>query len=72
LPGSPSRHFTAAISAIFSEKVISAVEARYYPGRPAPMETSIAAAIFDGLKLALLSLIVNLISCRCSSSRRFT
>ena len=53
---------TAAIAAIFSEKVISAVEARYYPGRPAPMETSIAAAIFDGLKLALLSLIVNLIT----------
>ncbi|HVZ02860.1 MAG TPA: EI24 domain-containing protein [Dongiaceae bacterium] len=52
----------AAISAIFSDKVISAVEARYYPGRPAPMETSIVAAILDGLKLALLSLIVNLIT----------
>jgi uncharacterized protein involved in cysteine biosynthesis len=53
---------TAAISAVFSDKVISAVEARYYPGRPAPRETSVWGAIFDGLKLALLSLIVNLIT----------
>jgi uncharacterized protein involved in cysteine biosynthesis len=53
---------TAAISAIFSDRVISAVEARYYPGRPAPMETSVWGAIFDGLKLALLSLVVNLVT----------
>ena len=53
---------TAAISAIFSEKVISAVEARYYPGRPAPMETSVMAGIIDGLKLALISLVVNIIT----------
>jgi uncharacterized protein involved in cysteine biosynthesis len=52
----------AAISAIFAERVIDAVEARYYPGRPAPFETPISAAIIDGLKLALLSLIANLIA----------
>jgi CysZ protein len=53
---------TAAISAVFSDKVISAVEARYYPGRLAPKETSIWAAVIDGLKLALISLIVNIIT----------
>ena len=53
---------TAAIAAVFSEKVISAVEARYYPGRPAPMEVSVWASILDGIKLAIISLIVNLIT----------
>jgi uncharacterized protein involved in cysteine biosynthesis len=52
----------AAISAIFSDKVISAVEARYYPGRPAAMEVSVWASIIDGVKLALISLAVNLIT----------
>jgi uncharacterized protein involved in cysteine biosynthesis len=52
----------AAISAIFSDKVISAVEARYYPGRPAPMEVSVWASILDGIKLAIISLVVNLIT----------
>jgi CysZ protein len=53
---------TAGIAAIFSEKVISAVEARYYPGRPAPMEVSIWASILDGVKLALISLVVNILA----------
>jgi CysZ protein len=53
---------TATISAVFSEKVISAVEARYYPGRPAAKEVSVWASIADGLKLALISLVVNLIT----------
>ena len=53
---------TAAISAIFSDKVMSAVEARYYPGRPAPMDVSIWASVIDGLKLGLISLVVNLIA----------
>src|SRR3954470_17915473 len=39
----------AAISAIFADRVIDAVEARYYPGRGAPYEVSIGAMIFDGL-----------------------
>src|SRR5256885_17201263 len=42
----------AAISAIFAERVIEAVEARYYPGRGAPFQVSIWSSIFDGLKLA--------------------
>jgi uncharacterized protein involved in cysteine biosynthesis len=52
----------AAISAIFADRVIDAVEARYYPGRPAPNRVSLWAAAFDGLKLALLSLVVNLLA----------
>ena len=52
----------AAISAIFAERVIAAVEARHYPGRPAPLETPILASILDGLKLALLSLLANLLA----------
>jgi uncharacterized protein involved in cysteine biosynthesis len=52
----------AAISAIFSDKVISAVEARYYPGRPPAMEVSVWESIIDGIKLALISLVVNLIT----------
>jgi len=52
----------AAISAIFADRVIDAVEARYYPGRPVPFETPILASVVDGLKLALLSLIANLLA----------
>jgi len=52
----------AAISAVFADRVINAVEARYYPGRPAPFEVSLWASVFDGLKLALLSLVANLLT----------
>ena len=52
----------AAISAIFADRVIDAVEARYYPGRSAPYDVSLWASILDGLKLALLSLIANLLA----------
>jgi CysZ protein len=52
----------AAISAVFADRVIDAVEARYYPGHPAPLNVSIFETIVDGLKLALISLIVNLLA----------
>jgi uncharacterized protein involved in cysteine biosynthesis len=52
----------AAISAVFSDRVIDAVEARYYPGRPEPYQVPLWAAALDGLKLALLSLVVNLVA----------
>ena len=52
----------AAISAIFADRVIDAVEARYYPGRPAPLEVSIWSSILDGIKLAILSLVVNVLA----------
>jgi uncharacterized protein involved in cysteine biosynthesis len=52
----------AAISAVFAERVIEAVEARYYPGRPAPFQVPMWETILDGLKLALLSLVANLVA----------
>jgi uncharacterized protein involved in cysteine biosynthesis len=52
----------AAISAIFADRVIDAVEAKHYPGRAAPYEVPLAATILDGLKLALLSLVANLLA----------
>ena len=52
----------AAFSAIFADQVIDAVEARYYPGRPKPRQTPFWEAAVDGLKLAGLSLLVNLLA----------
>jgi uncharacterized protein involved in cysteine biosynthesis len=52
----------AAMSAVFADKVIDAVEARYYPGRGEPLRIPLFASILDGLKLALLSLIVNILT----------
>lgn len=50
----------AALSAIFADQVIDAVEAKYYPNRAKPRSTPFWAAATDGLKLAGLSLLVNL------------
>ena len=52
----------AAISAIFADRVIDAVEAQHYPGRSAPFEVPLWSSIFDGIKLAVLSLIVNILA----------
>jgi uncharacterized protein involved in cysteine biosynthesis len=52
----------AAISAVFSDRVIDAVEARYYPERPAPHQVPLWSALLDGLKLALISLVANLLA----------
>nr|AQQ74680.1 hypothetical protein [uncultured bacterium] len=52
----------AAISAIFADRVIDAVEARHYPGRSAPLEVPLWSSILDGIKLALLSLVVNILA----------
>jgi CysZ protein len=52
----------AALSAIFADQVIDAVEARYYPNRPKPRQTPFWEAAVDGLKLAGLSLLVNLVA----------
>ena len=50
----------AAIAGIFADEVIDAVEAKHYPflapGKPVPM----LAAVLDGLKLAGISLVVNI------------
>ncbi len=50
----------AALSAIFADQVIDAVEARHYPNRPKPRQTPFWSATLDGLKLAGLSLLANL------------
>jgi uncharacterized protein involved in cysteine biosynthesis len=52
----------AAISAVFADRVIDAVEARHYPGRSAPLEVPLWSVILDGVKLAVLSLIVNILA----------
>lgn len=52
----------AAIAGIFADDVIDAVEAKHYPflqpGKPVP----VLAAVLDGLKLALIALIANLLA----------
>jgi CysZ protein len=52
----------AAISAIFADRVIDAVEARYYPGRPAPFQIPVWSSILGGLKLALFALVANILA----------
>jgi uncharacterized protein involved in cysteine biosynthesis len=52
----------AAMSAIFSDQVIDAVEARHYPGRGSPHVVPLWAAALDGLKLAGISLVANLLA----------
>jgi CysZ protein len=52
----------AAFSAIFADQVIDAVEAKYYPNRPKARQTPFWEAAADGLKLAGLSLLVNLLT----------
>ena len=52
----------AAIAGIFADEVIDAVEAKHYPylgpGRPVP----VLSAVYDGLKLALIALVANMLA----------
>lgn len=52
----------AAIAGIFSDEVIDAVEAKHYPALPPGKPVPLASAIFDGLKLAGIALIANLLA----------
>lgn len=52
----------ATIASLYCEEVALAVEARYYPGRGPAREVPILASILDGLKLAGLSLLINLVA----------
>jgi uncharacterized protein involved in cysteine biosynthesis len=52
----------ATIASIFCEDVATAVEGRYYPGRGKAKEVPLIASILDGLKLAGLSLLINLVA----------
>jgi uncharacterized protein involved in cysteine biosynthesis len=52
----------ATIASLYCEDVALAVEARYYPGRGPAQQVPVMAAILDGLKLAGLSLLINLVA----------
>ncbi len=49
-----------AVVGLFLEDVAGAVEARHYPGRPAPRPQSLGAMIWAGLRFALVALLLNL------------
>ena len=52
----------AAIAGIFADEVIDAVEAKHYPGLPAANPVPVVMAVADGLKLAGISLVVNVLA----------
>jgi CysZ protein len=52
----------AAIAGIFADEVIDAVEAKHYPGLPPARPVPMLAAVVDGLKLAAIALVVNVVA----------
>lgn len=52
----------AAIAGIFADEVIDAVEARHYPHLPPGKPVPVLQAVFDGLKLAAIAVIANLLA----------
>jgi len=52
----------AAIAGIFADDVIDAVEAKHYPGLPPAHPVPILTAVLDGLKLAAIALVVNVLA----------
>jgi CysZ protein len=50
----------AGIAGIFADEVIDAVEAKHYPGLPPAHPVPLLPAVLDGLKLAAISLVVNI------------
>ena len=52
----------SAIAGLFSDEVIDAVEARHYPQLPAGRPVPVLQAAFDGLKLAGIAIIANLLA----------
>ena len=50
----------AGIAGIFADEVIDAVEAKHYPGLPPARPVPVLEAVLDGLKLAAISLVVNI------------
>lgn len=49
----------ATAAALFADKVVDAVMARHYPGRPMPNQVALAETVGDGLKLACIALVAN-------------
>ncbi len=52
----------ATIASLFCDEVADAVEARYYPGQAPAKPVPVLASVADGLKLAGLSLLINLVA----------
>ena len=52
----------AAVAGIFADDVIDAVEARHYPHLPAATPVPVLSAVLDGVKLAAIALIANLLT----------
>ncbi|MBI2256131.1 MAG: EI24 domain-containing protein [Proteobacteria bacterium] len=53
---------TATTAALFSDQVVDAVVARHYPGASMPYKVSIGEMLFDGMKLAIIALFVNVLT----------
>jgi uncharacterized protein involved in cysteine biosynthesis len=51
----------AAMTAMLVDPVADAVEARYYPGLPPPRRGALADGVRSGLKLVVLTIVVNLV-----------
>lgn len=52
----------AAIAGIFADEVIDAVEAEHYPHLPPSKGVPLTAALLDGLKLAAIAVVANLLA----------
>lgn len=52
----------AAIAGIFADEVIDAVEAKHYPALPPARPVPVLVAVGDGLKLAAIALLVNVVA----------
>jgi len=50
-----------AVASLFLDEVAEAVEARYYPGRPAPRSQSLAAQLLGTLRFAAVATFLNLL-----------
>lgn len=52
----------AAVAGIFADEVIDAVEARHYPQLPPGKPVPVMAAVMDGLKLAAIAVVANILA----------
>lgn len=53
---------TATTAAFFADRVIDAVMARHYPERALPYKVSIAETVLDGVKLACIAILANILT----------
>ncbi|WP_374656660.1 EI24 domain-containing protein [Dongia sp.] len=53
---------TATTAAFFADEVVDAVMARHYPERSQPFKVSIAETVIDGVKLASIAILANIVT----------